>query len=213
MRLDNGQQLLIKAGALILLLWIFALTSPLAFPGKILSIISLVGAAFLIGNLQLTIREGTFHPSLWVWRKHLGWYILGTVLMSLFLSTFARHTSGLALIPVQIGQFVYVAVLIGIIEEIVFRGYVQGATAALNSKFAVTFAALGHSGYKAFLFVNQEQSIDISLTLLFGVTFAVGILLGLSRYLSGSLWPAVIAHAFFDFWLYGDLDIAPWWVW
>jgi membrane protease YdiL (CAAX protease family) len=213
MRLEKGQQLLIKSGALILLLWIFALTSPLPFPEKILSMISLVGAAFLIGNLQLKIPERTFHPNLWIWRKNLGWYMLGTVLMSLFLSTFARHTSGLPLLPVQVGQFVYVAVLIGIIEEIVFRGYVQGAAALLDSKFAVIFAALGHSGYKAFLFVNQEQSIDISLTHLFGVTFAVGILLGLSRYWSGSLWPAVIAHAFFDFWLYGDLDIAPWWVW
>jgi len=213
MRVEEAKGALIKSGALIISLWLFALTSPLPFPLKILSMMSLLGAAFLIGNLHLTIPEVTFHRNLWKPRPNLGWYILVTVLISLFLSSVARQTSGLPFLPVQTGRFVFVAVFIGIMEELVFRGFVQGSIAVQNQKLAIIIAALGHAGYKAFLFVNQHASIDISLSSLFGVTFLAGILMGLSRYWSGSLWPAILAHGFFDFWLYGELDVAPWWVW
>jgi len=213
MLLEKKHILFKKAIVLTLLLWFFALLVPLAFPWKILAILSLVGAAFLISNIQLLFPEAAFHKNLWKWRPNLGWFIVFFLFISTGLSIFTRIQSGMPHMPISIGDFAYLAILIGIMEELVFRGFIQGAVSVFNVRLGIILAALGHAGYKSLLFILTELPIDISILSLFVVTFSVGIILGISRSWSQSLWPAILSHALFDFWVYGEQDAAPWWVW
>jgi len=119
----------------------------------------------------------------------------------------------LPVIPSEIGVFVIIAVLIGFVEEVVFRGFVQGGAQEWNQKGAILLSSFSHAGYKAFLFVFPQQQIDNSVLELFGYTFLAGLFLGFSRLVSGSMWPAILAHCFFDFWVYMEQSSAPWWVW
>ncbi|HEY5689414.1 MAG TPA: CPBP family intramembrane glutamic endopeptidase [Yeosuana sp.] len=193
-------------------LWFFSLFINFDFPLKTIVLFSLVLAGFWIYTIHRDIPESVFSPSLWRFKKSLNW-ILVPVILSLALAIYSRIEDGLSAVPSKIGGFVIVAVLIGFVEEVVFRGFVQGGAQQWNQKGAIILASVSHAGYKALLFVFPLQHLNNSALELFGYTFLAGLILGYSRHITGSLWPAIIAHCFFDFWLYMEQSSAPWWVW
>jgi membrane protease YdiL (CAAX protease family) len=210
--IETSKSVPYKSLALTGALWIFSLFINFDFPIKTIALFALVMAGFWMNAIHRTIPESVFSPSLWRFKKSLNWILIATIL-SLVLAIYSRIEDGLPAIPSKIGGFVIVAVLIGFVEEVVFRGFVQGGAQQWNQTGAIVLASLSHAGYKALLFVFPLQHLNNSALELFGYTFLAGLVLGYSRHITGSLWPAILAHCFFDFWLYMEQSSAPWWVW
>lgn len=125
-----------------------------------------------------------------------------------------RYALDLSLWPGPgIEVFVVVACLIGATEEIIYRGWILGRARALGSAAAVLIAALAHTAYKTALFVLPSEAAPVDLMQVALVTFIGGIVLGVLRVASRNLMPALLAHAAFDFVVYGAVAAAPWWVW
>jgi len=193
-------------------LWFFSLLINFDFPIKAIALFALVLAGFWMNAIHRDIPGSVFSHSLWRFMKSINWILLVTIL-SFILAVYSRIEDGLPAIPTKIGGFVIVAVLIGFVEEVVFRGFVQGGAQQWNQKGSIVLASVSHAGYKGLLFVFPLQHLNNSALELFGYTFLAGLILGYSRYITGSLWPAIIAHCVFDFWLYMEQSSAPWWVW
>ena len=210
--IEKRKKITFNTLALILALWLFSLCINFDFPLKLIALIALIFAGFWMNSIHKDFTESILSPDLWRFKKSLIW-ILITTIISLALAIYSRIEDGLPAIPSKIGAFVIVAVLIGFVEEVVFRGFVQEGLQYWNKKGAIVLASVSHAGYKALLFVFPLQHINNSALELFGYTFLAGLLLGYSRYITGSLWPAIIAHCLFDFWLYMEQSVAPWWVW
>jgi membrane protease YdiL (CAAX protease family) len=125
-----------------------------------------------------------------------------------------RVNLGLPLWPVgHLGAFVPFACLIGATEELLYRGWLQGALRPHGWLAAVAIAAVAHAAYKTALFAWPPESMTIDLTPIGLWTTAGGIVFGLLRQLSGSVWPPLLAHAAFDLIVYREAAHAPWWVW
>jgi membrane protease YdiL (CAAX protease family) len=194
-------------------LWIFALFINSSFPLNGIAIVGLILSAYCMSEIHVQNRQAALHATLWQWRTSWVGIMLIALSLSLMLSVLYRLSIQLPAIPTRLRGFVIISVLIGCCEELVFRGFVQGAAHPWNAKAAIALGALSHAGYKALLFVLPQQLIDTPVQNLFAVTFVAGLALGYTRYRSGSLWPCILGHAFFDVWVYGEQSSAPWWVW
>lgn len=212
MELDSKKGLY-RSIYLTVFLCLFSLLIQEAAPIKWLGFASLLMAGFWIGIIQIFHPKAVFDVQLWRLKKSKIWVLLISVFIALAVAIYSRWEDGLPFIPLSIGSFVMVAVSIGFIEELVFRGYIQGDAGYWNPKWAILISAVAHAGYKACLFVLPEQTIYNTPLELFLYTGIAGILFGFSRYLSGSLWPCIAAHCIFDFWVYMEQPSAPWWVW
>lgn len=118
-----------------------------------------------------------------------------------------------SLLPVILTRFALLAPLIGIAEEGVFRGYVQGKAAPAGSLASVLIASFGHTLYKYFVISTVEIDLGTYFPSLIGFTFLAGAILGFMRYASGSIYPPALAHALFDILVYGGEGLAPVWIW
>lgn len=78
--------------------------------------------------------------------------------------------------------FATLVVLAPIAEEILFRGYLFGALKTVLKSWQVVFVT-------ALLFAILHGSLNVGID-----TFALGIILGLVRLSSGSIWPAILIH-------------------
>jgi membrane protease YdiL (CAAX protease family) len=72
---------------------------------------------------------------------------------------------------------------------------------------------LSHTGYKVFLFLSHAVIVNVDTGFLALFTFLAGVVFGTLKYISGSLIPAITAHALFDIIVYAEFVQAPWWVW
>lgn len=97
-----------------------------------------------------------------------------------------------------------------------YRGWLLGRIRRLGWPAAIVIAALAHTAYKTALFVWPLEGASADLASIGSIalqTFAGGLVLGSLRAWSGSLLPALLADAAFDFVVYRALSAAPWWVW
>ena len=140
-------------------------------------------------------------------------YLLAGVMAGVILSLIYRSHLDLHLFPSAFQLFTITAALIGITEELVFRGFLQGFVKPVNGMFSIFFSTLSHTGYKVCLFLSPFIAAKTDPGFLALWTFIAGMVLGSLRHLSGSLWPPVLAHIVFDVWVYGECTGAPWWVW
>lgn len=202
-----------RAVYLSIFLCLFSLWIQEASPLKWLGFSSLMIAAYWMGIIQLHHPKAVFDASLWQLKRSRIWVLAVSVLIAMLVAIYSRWEDGLPIIPTGIGPFVIIAVSIGFVEELVFRGFIQGAVGYWNAKWAILISALAHAGYKACLFILPEQVIYNTPFELFIYTALAGLLFGFSRYLSGSLWPCIAAHCLFDLWVYMEQHTAPWWVW
>ncbi len=192
---------------------VFALTAHTALPLFLLAILGLCLTALSIAvSVSSTTSPVRLFGLTRVTSPVLIWgfagLLLGTGLAFLF-----RYTSHRPLVLTGLEPFVITAAAIGAAEELLFRGFIQGRLAKLGWPAAVGLAALAHTAYKLCLFTFPPDGVAISFSILGSFTLVVGILLGLIRHASGSVLPAVTAHALFDILGYGDWVSAPWWVW
>jgi membrane protease YdiL (CAAX protease family) len=124
-----------------------------------------------------------------------------------------RRSLGLPLLPAGLERFALVACLIGAMEELIYRGWLQGRLRPLGWPVAVAAAAAAHTAYKAALFVWPPWPSQIDCAAIVEWTFIGGVIAGLLRQFSRSVVPPMAAHAVFDLAVYGAVVHAPWWVW
>lgn len=87
-------------------------------------------------------------------------------------------------------------ILIGFVEEIIFRGFLFEAMRRDNLKSALIVSALTFGmGHIINLFAGQA-SFDTVLQMLYAIT--VGYVFVVFYYKSGSLWPCIITHSLID---------------
>ena len=139
--------------------------------------------------------------------------LISGIALGIVLTLLYRWHLDLSLLPKTFHLFVITAALIGCMEELVFRGFLQEYVKSINGPFSVLFSTLSHTGYKCCLFLSPAITADINVGFLALWTLLAGILSGTIRHVSKSLLPSLIAHALFDILVYAEFVSAPWWVW
>jgi membrane protease YdiL (CAAX protease family) len=124
-----------------------------------------------------------------------------------------RYVYDLTDFPKPLTIIALVSPLIGITEELVFRGYIQGRLRILGWAGSVSIAAACHAVYKLLVLWSVNDLVEVDFIALTGLTFAFGIIVGLMRAGSRSVLPALLGHATFDVLMYGDFTSMPVWVW
>ncbi|MGO8705046.1 MAG: type II CAAX prenyl endopeptidase Rce1 family protein [Candidatus Brocadiia bacterium] len=122
--------------------------------------------------------------------------------------------------PGALGRFAPAAAAIGGVEELLYRGYVQGRLNRINGVLGVIGAAAAHTAYKIALFLPPVLGLSSGLSaggrvdwlVLVFWTFSGGLLFGMLRQAARNVAPALAAHVAFDVVVYGELARAPWWV-
>jgi membrane protease YdiL (CAAX protease family) len=145
-------------------------------------------------------------------RKTLNYIIAGLVL-GLLLAFLNKTLSGVPVFPSILTKFTIIAALIGITEELVFRGYVQAQMAPAGTLASIVIASAGHTVYKYLIIKTLPDELQVNYPLLVLLTFGIGIILGILRDRSKNILPPALAHAVFDIIVYGGFQSAPLWVW
>jgi membrane protease YdiL (CAAX protease family) len=140
-------------------------------------------------------------------------YCIAGILLGMLFATFYRWHLEISLFPKSLHFFVLVAALIGCIEELVFRGFIQDYIKSINAPFSILFSTISHTAYKCCLFLSPMITADINIGFLALWTLIAGILFGTIKHISKSILPSLIAHALFDILVYAEFVSAPWWVW
>jgi membrane protease YdiL (CAAX protease family) len=177
------------------------------FPLRIIAFVALMSMALLIGldsganRFGGTMQHPRSLPFVWVLA------ISGALLVVYYL----RAEANISIFPTSIGWFAILAAVIGATEELVFRGWLQSQFSGRWAWMGILFAAFAHAAYKTALFLSPQIMYDLNTSGLFQMTFLAGLFLGATRYFTGSVWPALLAHAIFDFLVYADSP-QTWWV-
>jgi len=183
-----------------------------SFPLLMVAIAGLAGAGIAIGY---SIRSIPLLFALGIDKLNgrIFTYCLAGALLGIILGVLARQRFELSLFPERLSRVALAAPLVGVVEELIFRGYMQGLIRPLGRIFSVVFAASAHTVYKVLVILTLSGPLQFDYSFLVYWTIAGGLLFGTFRELSGSTYPAVIAHAVFDILLYGGMATAPVWVW
>ena len=183
-----------------------------SFPRVLAAIGGLVATAAVIGY---SIRNVKFTKAFGIDRldRKVLLYSFPGIALGIILGVLCRQRFELSLIPAGITGVAIVAPLIGTMEELVFRGYLQGQLRIVGKGFSVITASAFHTSYKLLVILTLSMPLQFDFFYLIIWTFVGGILNGILRELSESTIPPVLAHAIFDIVLYGGLATAPVWVW
>lgn len=195
-------------------LCLFAL---LVHRGGALRVVSFAGlglVAVLLARSVLGARSSAALFGLVPLTPKLAWWVPVALAFGTGTAIAYRLHLGESCLPHSLTWFSVVAVAIGGTEELFYRGYLQGRGAFLGAPVAVALAAAFHTAYKAALFVlPNPAAAPTDLLFLAGATLIGGAALGVSRVLSRSVLPPLLAHVLFDLIVYGGRSQAPWWVW
>ena len=213
--MSAGRRITILSGAAAcsLGLMIFSFFIHYKFPVRLVSFAALLATSFVISKNIRTFRD---LKKIFSEDSSLYTTIIYTIIgvgAGIVASVQYRGSLNISMFPESIHLFVIPAALIGCMEELVFRGFIQVYVNRINGTFSVLFSTLSHTGYKCFLFLAPAVSADINIGYLAFYTFIAGIILGTIRNLSKSLLPSLAAHAIFDILVYAEAAVAPWWVW
>jgi len=192
---------------------VFAYFIHYKFPARLISFGALLLSGIIIaGNLKSVSDFRKIIGEIGCKRDLAFLTSLGVVL-GIILSVLYRRHLGIELFPRSVYIFAFIAALIGSTEELVFRGFLQEHIRNINGPLSVLFGTLSHTGYKCFLFLSPAVASNVDTGFLALFTFITGMVFGTIKYLSGSLIPAITAHAIFDILVYAEFVHAPWWVW
>lgn len=114
--------------------------------------------------------------------------------------------------------FALTAMVIGLTEELLWRGWMQGVlTNTLGPWLALSIVAVSHAAYKTALFVfppiDEPMRTPGSLLSMAAITLVAGLFLGFIRVREGTIAAPVAFHMLFDLFVYGQCATTPWWVW
>lgn len=213
--MKGGERVTILSEAILtsLGLMVFSFFVQFKFPVRLLAFAALLISAVIISrNIKLLADLKKITGELISLRTTLLYIIFGIVI-GIVLALIYRWHLDLSLFPKSVHLFVFSAALIGCMEELVFRGFLQEHVKSINGPFSILFSTISHTGYKCCLFLSPAITANIDVGFLALWTFLAGILFGTIRHLSKSLIPSLSAHVLFDILVYAEFVTAPWWVW
>jgi membrane protease YdiL (CAAX protease family) len=183
------------------------------FPVRLFSFAALLPAAYIIGKNVKTIPDlKKITGDMQFPKTGLLWSLVGITGGILF-AVLYRWYLEIPVFPESIYVFALFAALIGSLEELVFRGFIQEHVKSLNGPLSILFSTVAHTGYKCCLFLSPMVLINTDIGFLAFWTFLAGSIFGSIRHFSGSIIPSLVAHAIFDIVVYAEFLSAPWWVW
>lgn len=164
-----------------------------------LSVFDIQSLLSLTGIIPLTRKVYTFS--------------LAGIIFGILLGLVYNFCKADSLLPVTLTKFALVAPLIGITEELIFRGFVQTRSASAGVLATILVPASGHTIYKYLVISTVPVDLNIYFPSLIILTFLVGMVFGIMRVASRSVIPPALAHALFDIIVYGGVSLAPVWIW
>jgi membrane protease YdiL (CAAX protease family) len=193
-------------------IFLFAIFIHQSGPLRYIALGGVAGAAIMIGY---STRRTSILQAMGILKPDRGvlLYAVPAIVLGLLLAMLTRHKYGLSLLPAALGSLALLSPCIGAMEEVVFRGYMQGHLLPSGRIFSLLYASLAHTGYKLLVIRPLAESRGFDLPFLVIWTFIGGTAFGVLRDRSGSSIPPVIAHAIFDIVLYGGMSATPAWVW
>ena len=191
---------------------IFAFFVGASFPVVLIAVLGLIISGQRIARQISSFSEALAKFGIFFRRSTLVYLIIG-ILLGVLIGLFYRWHLSIPLIPENLSLFAFVAAVIGASEELFFRGYLQGIVEKVNTGLAIVFGSLAHTLYKGILFLSPFALQQVDIWFLMIWTFGVGLCFGWITKTAKSVVPALVAHALFDIWVYGQLSQAPWWVW
>lgn len=202
-----GSVSLVVAGILI-----FALFTHDPGPRRIIALGGLLISASIMG---FTLRQDSLQQVFGIGKPNLkiSFYTLAGLLLGGALGMFTRQHFKLSLLPSALTLIAVIAPLTGAMEELIFRGYIQGKLNPVNRIFALIYAAFAHTAYKLLVIYSLGRPHEFDFLFLAQWTLLGGLAFGGLRLLSKSILPPLFAHVVFDILLYGGLLLVPFWVW
>jgi membrane protease YdiL (CAAX protease family) len=178
-----------------------------------LALAGLVFSALIIsthaGRFNILLKLTGLHD----FRNHLMLYSFSGLFLGFLLGMFYRLTYQMPLVPINFTIAAFTAPAVGMTEELVFRGFIQGTVTNSQSWKSIIFSSGSHTLYKFLVIWSYPGVLGIDLLILVLLTFAAGIVVGWLRKKSGNIIPCALAHGCFDIMIYGSLSILPVWVW
>jgi membrane protease YdiL (CAAX protease family) len=179
---------------------------------RFLAYLMLLGAAMIMSRSVRGIPSFGAVFGLDMFNRKVLVFSLAGFVTGIALAVLNNHLLGVHLLPDTLTAFALLAPLIGIAEELVFRGYIQGRVLSLGPLFSILIASGGHTFYKYLVIKTYPGDLLDTYTWLVLLTFGVGTVFGWMRLRSESVIPAALAHAVFDIAVYGGLQSIPVWV-
>lgn len=210
---DKKYRTLAEASLCSFAFMVFAFFIHFGFPLKLVSLSALLIASYILGRQLQVLSDFWRKTGLYVTFNVSFLFSLTGFVSGILLAILYRWHLGISLFPESIHYFVIIAAVIGAVEELIFRGFLQEQAKSINGPFSVLFSTISHTGYKCCLFLAPAASAAIDIPHLALWTFLFGLLFGTIRHLSKSILPSLIAHAIFDILVYAEFVKAPWWVW
>jgi membrane protease YdiL (CAAX protease family) len=140
-------------------------------------------------------------------------YLPVASLTGLLLGMLYREYIHLPVFPSRMTSFALTAAVIGTVEELLFRGFLQAQLRKINAAASVVMATAAHTTYKVTLFAALQGVFNTNLIFLLIWTFLSGLIFGvIKEYSRNVIFPAT-GHVVFDLVVYGGSTLTPWWVW
>lgn len=140
-------------------------------------------------------------------------YLIISLLFGILIAVAYRKYQYNSVLPARLTNIAMLAALTGSLEEIIFRGFLQGYTRQISILFSIIFAIIAHTAYKCSFFMSHQSVYETDILFLMKWTIYGGIVFSILREYSNNILPPLIGHAVFDIIVYGDYLQSPWWLW
>ncbi len=190
----------------------FALFIHYSWPLRIIALIALMFSALLMG-FSMSETPVLYAFGIDKLNMRIVLFCIMALLIGAGMGIITRNRFNLELWPHKLTQVAIFAPLVGVAEELIFRGYIQGILSPISRVFSLVVASLAHTSYKLVVIISLSQPLEFDLVFLSIWTFLGGLVFGILRLFSNSTLPPIAAHGLFDIILYGGLVTVPFWVW
>lgn len=180
---------------------------------RIISFAGLAIAAIVMSLTVTDIKSLLAVLGIVLFTRKVIYYCIAGIIFGMLLGLVYNIIKADSLLPLTLTRFALLAPLIGISEELVFRGFVQSGFASWGALASVLIAASGHTLYKYLVITTVPVDLNTCIPSLVILTFLAGAVFGMMREASRSVVPPALAHGLFDIIVYGGASLAPVWVW
>jgi len=180
---------------------------------RIISFAGLTLAAVIISRSVQDIKSLLYVLGIVPFTRKVIYYSVAGIILGMLLGLMYNFIKADSLLPMTLTKFALMAPLIGITEELVFRGFVQSRSASSGPLASVIITASGHTLYKYLVIMTVPVDLYTDIPSLVLLTFLAGVVFGIMREASRSVIPPALAHALFDIIVYGGASLAPVWIW
>lgn len=200
---------LTAASIVTLCTWLFAyfIHSHPIIGGVALFLTAIVIAFYIPG-----IRELLSVTGLLVFNRKVAWYCVLVISVGIALGIYLNITEHQPMVTLSLKITAITVALVGITEELLFRGFIQGMLSRYSTLLAIVGSTASHTIYKVIVIGSFPVNLGFNLFYLALFTFLVGLLAAWARHASKSILPTSLGHGFFDIVVYGSMAV-PVWVW